>query len=177
MQSWPASEWNCTAIWAVFRSYVTGQASPASGIISFLGRAHTQKQQSLTEPGALVLLLQQLENKPYSQQIGDSNRAKKPHLKSYTGCRYYHTNHTTYQGDNGQHTLEKTWLASVLKLALAAKILDIHSLHRDTVAQKLLFKTTVDNFLQNSQRQRKLIKMKNQRDYFQLKEQGNLLKD
>ena len=140
-----------TPIWAVYRSSVTEQASPASGITSFLGRAHTQKQQSLTEPGASVLPLQQLETKPYSQQIGNSNKAKKkPHLKSYTGSRYYHTNHTTYQGDNGQHTRGKTCLASILKLALAPKILDIHSLHTDAVTQKLLFKTTVDNFLLNS---------------------------
>lgn len=81
-----------------------------------------------------MLLLQQLENKPYSQQIGNSNKAKQqPHLKSYTGSTYYHTNHTTYQVDNGQHILGKTCLASILKLALAPKILDIHSLHRDAV--------------------------------------------
>ena len=32
---------------------------------------------------------------------------KKPHLTSSTDSRHYKTNHTPYQGDNGQQTLKK----------------------------------------------------------------------
>ena len=37
-----------------------------------------------------------------------------------------------YQGDKGQHTMRKTWQASIPKTALEPKILDSHSLHRVT---------------------------------------------
>ena len=72
---------------------------------------------------------------------------RKPHLTPYTGFKSPNTNHTSYQGDNGQHTLRKDVAGIDTKIspALTPKTQDTHSLHRDAPTQKHPFKTTVDN--------------------------------